>query len=163
MLARAKKGKRTCSEILGYDLKGKDSFVINQKEAEYVRFCFDKYLERKNLSEVASLCQERGYRGKRGKIPNTWTISIISVSYTHLSGCIRGLCYDSSLLYVVLCRISNFSCVDLFNGIVHQGYGFLRHAVPVISQVNAAVGQIQRHNAVCGSVVDVLQLSLIHI
>ena len=77
MLARAKKGKRTCSEILGYDLKGKDSFVVNQKEAEYVRFCFDKYLERKNLSEVASLCQERGYRGKRGKIPNAWTISII--------------------------------------------------------------------------------------
>ena len=37
MLARAQKGKRTCSEILGYDLKGKDSFVINKKEAETLR------------------------------------------------------------------------------------------------------------------------------
>ena len=77
MLARAQKGKRTCSEILGYDLKGKDSFVINKKEAEYVRFCFEKYIERKNLSEVASLCREKGYHGKRGKIPNAWTVSVI--------------------------------------------------------------------------------------
>lgn len=77
MLVRAQSGKRTCSEILGYDPMGKDSFVINQKEAEYVRFCFDKYLERKNLSEVASLCREKGYRGKRGKAPNAWTVSVI--------------------------------------------------------------------------------------
>lgn len=77
MLARAQKGKRTCSEILGYDLKGKDSFTINEKEAEYVRFCFDKYLERKNLAEVAELCKERGYHGKRGRTPNAWTIYVI--------------------------------------------------------------------------------------
>ncbi len=77
MLTRAQSGKRTCSEILGYDLMGKDSFVINQSEAEYVRFCFDKYLERKSLSEVASLCREKGYRGKRGKAPNAWSVSVI--------------------------------------------------------------------------------------
>lgn len=77
MLARAQKGKRTCTEILGYDPKGKDSFIINEKEAEYVRFCFDKYLERKNLLEVAELCRERGYRGKRGGDPNAWSISVI--------------------------------------------------------------------------------------
>ena len=77
MLARAQKGKRTCSEILGYDLKGKDSFTINEKEAEYVRFCFDKYLERENLAEVAELCKERGYHGKRGRTPNAWTIYVI--------------------------------------------------------------------------------------
>ena len=77
MLVRAQSGKRTCSEILGDDLMGKDSFTINKKEAEYVRFCFDKYLERKSLSEVASLCREKGYRGKRGKAPNAWTVSVI--------------------------------------------------------------------------------------
>lgn len=77
MMTRALKGKRTCSEILGYDLKGKDSFVINEREAEYVWFCFEKYLERKNLSEVAELCRQRGYRGKRGKIPSAWSISVI--------------------------------------------------------------------------------------
>ena len=77
MLVRAQSGKRTCSEILGYDLMGKDSFTINKKEAEYVRFCFNKYLERKSLSEVANLCREKGYRGKRGKAPNAWTVSVI--------------------------------------------------------------------------------------
>lgn len=77
MLTRAQKGKRTCSEILGYDLHGKDSFTINEKEAEYVRFCFSAYQERKNLTEVAQLCRERGYRGKRGKIPTAWAVEVI--------------------------------------------------------------------------------------
>lgn len=77
MAARAAKGKRTCSEILGYDLEGKDSLRINKHEAEYVRYVFSTYLERKNLSEVAELCRERGYRGKRGRVPTAWTISVI--------------------------------------------------------------------------------------
>lgn len=77
MEVRASKGKRTCSEILGYDLEGKDSFKINQKEAEYVRFCFEKYLVYKNLSQVAQLCRERGYKGKRGKIPTAYTVQVI--------------------------------------------------------------------------------------
>lgn len=62
-------GKRTCHSVLGYDRKGKYSFSINEKEAEYVRFCFEEYLKRKNLSEVADLARKKGYRGKRGKIP----------------------------------------------------------------------------------------------
>ena len=77
MQMRAEKGKRTCNEILGYDAKGKDSFVINEKEAEYVRCCFDSYLKYKSLTEVAELCRRLGYRGKRGKRPNPWTVSVI--------------------------------------------------------------------------------------
>lgn len=77
MYERAEQKKRTCSSVLGYDLAGKDSLVINQKEAEYVRFVFQKYLERKNLSEVAALCREKGFRGKRGKMPTPWSISVI--------------------------------------------------------------------------------------
>lgn len=77
MLVRAEKGKRTCSEVLGYDLFGKDSFVINEKEAEYVKFCYETYLIRKNLSEVAQLAKLRGYRGKRGKEPCPSSISVI--------------------------------------------------------------------------------------
>ena len=77
MLVRAQKGKRMCSEVLGYELCGKDSLTINPKEAEYVKFCFEKYLERKNISEVAELCRERGYCGKRGKKPTAWSISVI--------------------------------------------------------------------------------------
>ena len=77
MQMRAEKGKRTCNEILGYDAEGKDSFVINEKEAEYVRCCFDSYLKYKSLTEVAELCRRLGYRGKRGKHPNPWTVSVI--------------------------------------------------------------------------------------
>lgn len=77
MQMRAEKGKRTCSRILGYDVKGKDSLIINEKEAEYVRCCFDSYLKYKSLSEVAELCCQIGYRGKRGKRPNPWTVSVI--------------------------------------------------------------------------------------
>ena len=77
MAERALQGKRTCSEILGYDLDGKDSFKINEKEAEYVRFCFTEYLLRKNLSEVAHQANKLGYRGKRGKLPTAWSIQKI--------------------------------------------------------------------------------------
>ncbi len=77
MEERAEQGKRTCHEVLGYDKSGKDSFIINPKEAEYVRFCFTQYLLRKNLSEVAFVCKEKGYRGKRGKIPTAYSIQKI--------------------------------------------------------------------------------------
>lgn len=77
MLVRAEQGKRTCSAILGYDLNGKDSMVINEKEAEYVRFCFEKYLIYKNLSQVAELCCSLGYCGKRGKPPTAYTVYVI--------------------------------------------------------------------------------------
>lgn len=77
MAERASQGKRTCSEILGYDLNGKDSFKINEEEAKYVRFCFKEYLLRKNLSEVAYEANKQGFRGKRGKIPTAWTIQVI--------------------------------------------------------------------------------------
>lgn len=77
MAERAIQGKRTCSEVLGYDKHGKDSFAINQEESEYVRFCFTQYLLRKNLSEVALACREKGYKGKRGKIPTAYSIQKI--------------------------------------------------------------------------------------
>lgn len=77
MAERASQGKRTCSEILGYDLDGKDSFKINKDEAEYVRFCFNEYLMRKNLSEVACEANKRGFKGKRGKMPTAWSVQKI--------------------------------------------------------------------------------------
>lgn len=77
MAERASQGKRTCSEILGYDLDGKDSFKINEEEAKYVRFCFREYLIRKNLSEVANEARIRGYKGKRGKVPTAYSVQKI--------------------------------------------------------------------------------------
>ena len=74
MYERAKQGKRTCSDVLGYDMDGTDSLKINQPEAEYVRFVFDNFLKYKNLSEVAALAREKGYKGKRGCIPQPESI-----------------------------------------------------------------------------------------
>ena len=74
---RAAQGKRTCSEILGYNLEGKDSLKINEQEAEYVRFCFAEYLKRKNLTEVALEAKKIGYKGKRGKYPTAFSIQKI--------------------------------------------------------------------------------------
>lgn len=69
MAERARQGKPTVSYILGYDKHNKDTFTINPAEAEYFLFAARTYLERKNLSETAKLCDERGYRGKMGARP----------------------------------------------------------------------------------------------
>ena len=67
MAERAAMGKRTCNEVLGYDLNGSDSFTVNKVEAERVQYIFEKYAEYRNLSAVAELCSLRGYCGKRGR------------------------------------------------------------------------------------------------
>lgn len=77
MTERAAQGKRTCNEVLGYDLDGTDGLKINPIEAERVRYIFERYVEYKNLSAVAELCRIQGYVGKRGKSPNPWSIYII--------------------------------------------------------------------------------------
>ncbi|WP_195984090.1 recombinase family protein [Clostridium sp. D33t1_170424_F3] len=74
MEERASQGKRTCNEVLGYDLDGKDSLKINEAEAERVRYIFNKYLEYKNLSAVAELCRLKGYTGKRGRVQTAESI-----------------------------------------------------------------------------------------
>jgi site-specific DNA recombinase len=74
MEERAKQGKRTCNEVLGYNLLGKDSLAINDAEAEQVRYIFDRYTEYKNLWAVAELCRLKGYCGKRGREHTAWTI-----------------------------------------------------------------------------------------
>ncbi len=69
MEERARQGKRTCNEVVGYDIVDKDNLVINEKEAEYVRFVYDSYLKYKTISKVLVVCKERGFTGKRGKPP----------------------------------------------------------------------------------------------
>lgn len=75
--ARAEKGKRTCSYVLGYNKDGKDSLIINEKESEYIKFVYDSYLMYKSLSEVARLCNKKGYKGKRGKSPSPQSILVL--------------------------------------------------------------------------------------
>lgn len=80
MLERAKQGKRTCHEAIGYDLLGKDSFTINPKEAAYVNFVHDSYLIRKCINEVTNLAIESGFTGKRGQLPRPGSITKILTS-----------------------------------------------------------------------------------
>lgn len=77
MKERAAQGKRTCHEVLGYDKVGSDTFMINESEAEYVKFCFTEYLEWKNLSIVAENARRRGFKGKRGREPSPWSVELI--------------------------------------------------------------------------------------
>lgn len=76
MEVRAAKGLLTVSYMLGYDRVGQ-TLTINEAEAEYVRYAYEQYLIHKNLIEVAKLCNERGYKGKRGKKPTAYTVYVI--------------------------------------------------------------------------------------
>lgn len=94
---RALQGKRTCSAVLGYDKCGKDSFTINQKEAKCVKFYFDSYLKYKNLTEVAALATEAGYKGKRGRSPSPYTVAKILSNPTYCGyNCYHGEIYKGS-------------------------------------------------------------------
>lgn len=75
---RAKQGKRTCREVLGYDRDGNDSLRINPVEAEQVRYIFEQYIELKNISAVAELCRLRGYTGKRGGTQDSRILNILT-------------------------------------------------------------------------------------
>lgn len=74
---RATEGKRTCNEVLGYDLDGKDGLKINQDEAQRIRYIFDSYITYHNLSKVAELCRQKGYHGKRGRVFKAQNIKTI--------------------------------------------------------------------------------------
>lgn len=84
MFERAERGKRTCSQILGYDIvPGTDGMTINPKEAEYVKFVYDNYLIYKNILQVAELCRDLNFRGKRGRFPNPQSILVILTRPTY--------------------------------------------------------------------------------
>lgn len=77
MLERARQGKRTGTNVLGYDKDGKDSFKINPEGAEKVHFIYDNYLIRKNISEVTALCNEKGIKGVRDRPFRTQSVLTI--------------------------------------------------------------------------------------
>lgn len=74
---RARRGLRTCSDVLGYDLNGKDSVSINESEAKIVCFIYDDYLRTHNLSKTSEHCNKEGFTGKRGAKFKPWSIQTI--------------------------------------------------------------------------------------
>lgn len=80
---RAKQGKRTCNDVLGYYRNGKDSLRINPDEAEIVAYIFRTFLENHSITATAEKCQKRGYRGKRGGELKAWHIERILTCPIH--------------------------------------------------------------------------------
>lgn len=74
---RASQGKRTCSDVLGYDLDGKDSLTINEAEAEVVRLIFQKFIEYQSYLPVAEIVNAMGHHGRRGSSFNAESIKKI--------------------------------------------------------------------------------------
>lgn len=54
---------------LGYDVVNK-KYVINQKEAEIVKFIFNEYSDGYGYKQIVKLLNEKGYTTKRGKLFN---------------------------------------------------------------------------------------------
>lgn len=77
MEERAAQGKRTCHEVLGYNIVGADSFAINSDEADRVRYIYKTYLKYHSLTRVAECCADLNYRGKRGAKLTPWHLQRI--------------------------------------------------------------------------------------
>ena len=80
---RASRGLRTCTNVLGYDVTRGGGICVNQQEAEIVRFIWQSYIERKCMLEVAALCREKGYRGKRGRSIRAQSVFIILTRFLY--------------------------------------------------------------------------------
>lgn len=77
MLSRAEKGLWNGAPVpLGYDFDEETKFpVVNEKEAETVRFIFDSYENTRSTGEVKHLLEEKGIRTKRD---GHWTTKTIA-------------------------------------------------------------------------------------
>lgn len=75
MKARAREGKWNGGHILGYDLvddpnstrkRGEKMLVINEKEAETIRYIFDLYYGGNGFKAIANRLNKEGHRTKKG-------------------------------------------------------------------------------------------------
>jgi len=80
---RAKQGKSTARNLLGYDCQNK-TIVINKREAVVVRFLFIEYCKNPNYHHVARLCKEKGYAGKFGNPFSAQSIKSLLTKRTYL-------------------------------------------------------------------------------
>lgn len=58
-------GRVTAKAVLGYDIINK-KLVINEKESQIVKFIFETYNKTKNYYQTAKICNNKGYKGKKG-------------------------------------------------------------------------------------------------
>lgn len=58
-------GRVTAKAVLGYDILNK-KLVINEKESKIVKFIFETYNKTRNYYQTAKICNEKGFKGKKG-------------------------------------------------------------------------------------------------
>lgn len=59
-------GNITAKKVLGYDIVNKQ-LVINLKEAKVVKFIFETYNKTHNYYQTAKICNQKGFKGKKGQ------------------------------------------------------------------------------------------------
>lgn len=69
-------GRVTAKAVLGYDIINK-KLVINEKEANVVKFIFETYNKTKNYYQTAKICNDKGFKGKKGNIFHASSIKTI--------------------------------------------------------------------------------------
>ncbi|MGN7409166.1 recombinase family protein [Sporosarcina sp. SAFN-010] len=89
MLARAKEGRWNGGQVLGYDVvelpndnkKRKEThLVVNEKEANMVRFIFQMYTSGHGYKSIANCINKKGYVTKKG---NTFSLNAIKTIVTN--------------------------------------------------------------------------------
>lgn len=76
---RFTQGRRTCTQILGYHVE-KDILIPIPEELEIVKYIFKEYINARNFSVVARMCNDRNYKGKRGASFSCVTIKTVLTS-----------------------------------------------------------------------------------
>ena len=59
-------GRKTAKVVLGYDIKNKQ-LIINKKESNIVKFIFETYNKTHNYYQTAKMCNDKGFKGKKGQ------------------------------------------------------------------------------------------------
>ena len=59
-------GRKTAKKVLGYDIVNKQ-LVINKKEANIIKFIFETYNKTHNYYQTAKICNNKGFKGKKGQ------------------------------------------------------------------------------------------------
>lgn len=77
MRERARQGKRTCVDVLGYSKYGSDSLIIDPDGADLVRLIFSKFIKYQKYLPVADLLNAMGKTGCRGRNFRAESIKLI--------------------------------------------------------------------------------------
>lgn len=95
MLARAERGLWNGGQIVGYEIDPakKGQLVINEKEAESVRFAFDTYLVCGSILETAKQMNAHGYRSKSYTSRNSKVHLPLPFGYTSTHQMLSNLAY----------------------------------------------------------------------